>query len=207
MNQSTNGCTPNGVIVAPDVKGLIFDCDGTLIDTLPLHHQAWWAAIPATSQEVPAEFFFEAAGMPDEELVVLLNKTFGYQLEPRGTAAAKESWFLKNLDGARPVAPVVSIVQSYRGRLPMAVASGSSRLAVETMLAVTGLGHYFDAIVAAEDVTRPKPSPDPFLEAARRLNVAPELCQVFEDSELGLEAGRRAGMKVTDIRLLPVPKL
>jgi HAD superfamily hydrolase (TIGR01509 family) len=201
-----NGRNINGVAVAPGVRALIFDCDGTLVDTLSLHHRAWWAAIPATGQEVPVKFLLGVAGKPDEEVVMLLNKTFGYRLDPGLTAAAKETWFLHNLHHVRPIVPVVNLVESYRGRLPMAVASGSSRLAVQAMLAATGLSEYFETVVAAEDSVRPKPAPDPFLEAARRLNVAPEHCQVFEDSELGFEAARRAGMRVVDVRLLAGPQ-
>lgn len=197
-----NGRNGHGAALAPEIQALIFDCDGTLVDTLPLHHQAWWATIPATCQEVPVKFLLGVAGMPNEEVVMLLNKTFGYRLDPVLTAAAKETWFLNNLHHVRPIIPVVNLVEFYRGRLPMAVASGSSRLAVQAMLAAIGLTEYFETIVAAEDSVRPKPAPDPFLEAARRLKVAPEHCQVFEDSELGFEAARRAGMRVVDIRLL-----
>jgi HAD superfamily hydrolase (TIGR01509 family) len=206
VNVTKNGHGVNGITAAPGVRALIFDCDGTLVDTLSLHHRAWWAAIPATGQEVPVEFLLGVAGKPDEEVVVLLNKTFGYRLDTRLTAAAKETWFLNNLHHVRPIVPVVNIVKSYRGKLPMAVASGSSRLAVQAMLAATGLTAYFETVVAAEDSGRPKPAPDPFLVAARRLNVAPEHCQVFEDSELGLEAARRAGMRVVDVRLLAGPQ-
>ncbi len=197
-----NGHGANGMVAPPGVRALIFDCDGTLVDTLPLHHQAWWAAIPATGQEVPVEFLLGVAGKPDEEVVMILNDTFGYRLDARLTAVAKETWFLNNLHQVRPIVPVVDIVKAYSGKLPLAVASGSSRLAVQAMLAVTGLTAYFETVVAAEDAGRPKPAPDPFLEAARRLDVAPEHCQVFEDSELGFEAARRAGMRVVDVRLL-----
>lgn len=190
----------NIIAIKPYVRALIFDCDGTLADTLSIHHRAWWAAIPATREQVPAEFLYQLSGTSDEELVLVLNRTFGYRLEPQQTAAAKQAWFLENLHSARPIIPVVNVARRYRGRLPMAVASGSSRLVVHSILQAIGLTGCFDTIVAAEDVVRAKPAPDVFLEAARELNVLPEYCQVFEDSDLGLEAARRAGMIATDIR-------
>jgi beta-phosphoglucomutase-like phosphatase (HAD superfamily) len=112
----------------------------------------------------------------------------------------KESAFLDFLAEVRPVEPVYRIAEAYRGRLPMAVASGGYGEVVRKTLDAIGVRGWFGAVVTAEDTARHKPDPDVFLEAARRLGVEPAGCVVFEDTDIGLEAARRAGMHRVDVR-------
>jgi len=187
-------------------SALIFDCDGTLADTMPLHYAAWVQALHQRHGHLPEELFYALAGVPTVEIVRLINERFGYTLEPEETAAAKEALYEALLPQARPIPPVVALVHEYRGRLPLAVASGGLRRLVGLTLAGLGLTDAFQAVCTAEDVAHGKPAPDLFLFAAERLAVAPETCVVLEDSELGLEAAGRAGMQAVDIRpWLPAP--
>lgn len=187
--------------VAPHVKGLIFDSDGTLVDTMPLHYLAWVETLNGYQAEFPEPLFYELAGVPSDKIVSVLNEKFGYNLDPAGITHAKEVLFIeKYLPQAQPITLVVDIAKAHKGKMPMAVATGGIPAVVNKALDVIGLDGFFDTVVTALDVEHGKPAPDPFLEAARRIGVAPELCQVFEDSDAGLEGARRAGMVATDVR-------
>jgi beta-phosphoglucomutase family hydrolase len=183
-----------------DRKGLIFDCDGTIADTMPLHYKAWAAALREHGHDFPEALFYEMAGIPSVRIVELLNERHGYHMPPIETADRKERMYLDTIQHVRAIEPVVQIVNEYAGRLPMAVATGGTRaIACKTLEALNILQH-FAALVTADDVAHGKPAPDIFLEAARRINVDPKLCCAFEDAELGLQSARAAGMLVIDVR-------
>jgi len=180
--------------------GAIFDCDGTLADTMPLHYRAWCEALARQGASMSEALFYELGGVPTEEIVRILNARHGIALDAKATAAAKEALYVTLLPCATPVEPVVALVREYQGRYPLAVASGGIRALVDRTIAALGLDGCFQAILTAEDVARGKPEPDLFLLAAERIGVRPERCVVYEDSDLGLEAARRAGMLGVDVR-------
>lgn len=190
---------PLSAITRP-FAGVIFDCDGTLADTMPLHYRAWVEALRPRSAEFPEPLFYELGGVPTVRIVEILNERFGYTLDPEAVAHHKEELYEELLPEARPVERVCALVHEYAGRYPLAVASGGLRRLVVKTLEALGLLPHFQAVCTAEDVEHGKPAPDLFLYAARQLGVAPEDCVVFEDSDLGLEAARRAGMQGVDIR-------
>jgi HAD superfamily hydrolase (TIGR01509 family) len=181
-------------------RAAIFDCDGTLAHTMPLHYRAWVEALRARESEMAEQLFYDLAGVPTKDIVSILNDRFGYRLDVEETAAAKEALYEELLPQAPPVPRVVSLVRDYHGRYPLAVASGGLRRLVERTLQGLGLQGHFDVLCTTEDVARGKPAPDLFLYAAERLGVPPIDCVVFEDADLGLEAARRAGMQPVDIR-------
>ena len=182
-------------------RGLIFDCDGTLADTMPIHHRAWVAMLAAHGIPFPAARFYQLGGMPTAQIIGVLSVESGVAVaDLDGMVHAKESAFLEFLSEVAPIAEVVAVAGAYRGRLPMAVASGGYRAVVLQTLAKVGVGDWFDALVCAEDTARHKPEPDVVLEAARRLGVPAEACVVFEDTDIGLEAAARAGMAAVDVR-------
>ncbi len=188
-------------IVVPDyIKGLIFDCDGTLVDSMPLHMRAWEYAIREKGGTWDLEFFVSQKGMPEEDIVVLYNTRFSSELDPSDTVKTKHRFFRAHAAEFKPIQHVVDVVMKHQGRLPMAIASGGVRENVELELKTIKVRRFFSVILTADDDIKPKPSPDIFLEAAQRLGVAPECCQVFEDGDLGLEAARIAGMLPTDVR-------
>lgn len=184
----------------PHIQALIFDCDGTLADTMPLHTLAWEETMRAVGAELPENLIYDLAGASNTIIAGVLNETLGLDLDPEKISLEKDERFLQHLSEVKPITPVVAIAQKYKKRLPMAVATGGTPLQVSSILNTLGLSDFFDAVVTAHDVTHPKPAPDIFLECARRLNVAPENCHVFEDGDFGVEAARRAGMRVSDIR-------
>ena len=189
------------MLTFPDhIRGLIFDCDGTVADTMPLHYQAWVAALGEHGVDLPEAFFYELAGVPTARIIEILNDRHGRHMPVEATAERKESLYMDRVHQVMPISPVVEIIERYHGRLPMAVATGGGRAVVTKTLNALGLLDRFDALVTADDVRHGKPAPDIFLEAARRIGVAPELCVGFEDAELGLQSVRAAGMLAIDVR-------
>lgn len=188
-------------LAVPDgVRGLIFDCDGTLVDTLPLHYVAWRETFAELGLACPLEFLVRHNGKPTDRIVALYNAEFGRSIDVGKFTADKERRTHALLDRARPIEPVAALAREYCGRLPMAVVSGSNRPNVELALRAAALAALFAVVLTADDGLPPKPDPGLFLEAARRMGVAPRQCQVFEDADSGLEAARRAGMLATDVR-------
>lgn len=183
------------------IRGLIFDCDGTLVDSMPLHIKAWEFAINDAGLKWDFEFFDSKKGMPSNEILELYSKEYGVSIDIEKILQTKYDYFYKHRTEFKPIEHVVDIVFEYKDKLPMSVASGGSRKTVNVQLDDLGIRHLFKAIITADDNLKSKPAPDMFLEAAHRMNVEPHLCQVFEDGELGLEAARKAGMLATDIRL------
>jgi HAD superfamily hydrolase (TIGR01509 family) len=186
-------------------SALIFDCDGTLIDSMPAHYVAWRATLDAVGIDFPEHRFYQLAGTPTDRIIELLANEQSIAVDVNALAIRKEQAYLDGLHRIAPIPSVVNVVREHLGRLPMAVASGGFRDVVLRQLEQIGLHQVFDAIVCAEDTPRYKPHPDVFLEAARRLGVSPSECCVYEDADLGLEAARRAGMAMVDIRTWHTP--
>ena len=186
--------------IFPDTKGLIFDCDGTLADTMPLHMEAWCETFADYGEECPYEFVNRLKGTPAEKIVAMFNQKFGRKINPIKFAQDKNRRSRKKLNRAKPIDPVIRIVRNYRDKLPMAVASGGTRRNVLLTLEVIGLKDEFVTVITSDDKLKSKPAPDIFIEAARRMKVEPTYCQVFEDGDVGLQAARVAGMIATDVR-------
>jgi len=182
---------------------LIFDCDGTLVDSMPAHFAAWQATLGPLGIQLTEERFYGLAGTPTDRIAAILVREHQVEADPREVSTQKETHYLNSLHLLRPIEPVVEIVRQSLGRKRLAVASGGFRRVVARQLEHVGLGDAFEVLVTAEDTPRHKPEPDVFLEAARRLGVPPAECCVYEDADLGVEAARRAGMACVDIRLSP----
>jgi HAD superfamily hydrolase (TIGR01509 family) len=192
-------------LLTPD-QAFIFDLDGTLADTMPAHYVAWTAVARRHGLSFPEDRFYALGGVPTVKIAAMLIAEAGQTLDPVLVAREKEQAYLDQvLGGAAPIqaiAPVLEIARQRRADGPMAVASGSVRRLVDHTLGALGIADWFVAVIAAEDTPRHKPEPDVFLEAARRMSAAPDRCTVYEDTEVGLEAARRAGMHAVDVRPL-----
>jgi HAD superfamily hydrolase (TIGR01509 family) len=179
---------------------LIFDCDGTLADTMPAHYVAWKRTMEALGIAFPEDRFYALAGVPAPDIIAMLAGEAGLSVDVERIAHEKETLFHASIPSVLAIDPVVEIVRSNHGILPMAVASGSPRWSVEAIVGQLGLGAMFGVMVCAGEVERPKPAPDVFLACAERLGVDPARCCVYEDSELGLDGARAAGMGAVDVR-------
>jgi beta-phosphoglucomutase-like phosphatase (HAD superfamily) len=188
-----------------DHDALLFDCDGTLADTMPAHYRAWLEVTAPHGIEFDEDRFYSLGGRPTRDIVATLFAEVGLAVDVDHAAGVKERSFLAQLDRILPIDPVVDVVHRSRGRVPMAVVTGGYQDVCRRILARVGIADCFDTIVASEDTTRHKPDPEPFLEAARRLGARPERCVVWEDSGLGIEAARRAGMHWIDVRSFHTP--
>ena len=181
---------------------LIFDCDGTLADTMPTHYVAWRAALNARQADMTEDHFYSMAGWPTDAMIRQLNAQFGYGLPVEETHDDKERRYVEMLHQVVEIKAIADIARAYKGKVPIAVASGATAPVLRQTLDAVGLTPLFDAIVSSDEVTHGKPAPDIFLLAAERLGVPPEQCIVYEDGEPGIVAGQRAGMRVVDIRVL-----
>lgn len=190
----------NYIPVDPSAKALIFDMDGTLIDTIHSHYEAWQKACAPYGVSFSLDYFFTLTGRPPIELSKRIVTEYGMRVSPQQLFHEKEAIFLKNMHTVEVIHPVITIVKQFHGLLPLAVGTGSNRPMAIEMLTSTGLFTFFDIVVTADDVTNYKPHPETFLNCADFFKVAPSHCQVFEDGQLGLEAAQAAGMIVTDVK-------
>jgi len=184
---------------------LIFDCDGTLVDTPPLYARAYVQAATAHGVKMTGDWYLARAGLSEHVLMDAMEEMHGRPYDRAALIASMRAAFMADIDALREIEVVADIARAWHGRKPLAVASGGPRRAVETSLGATGLRSLFDVLVTIEDVRAGKPEPDLFLEAARRIGIAPARCLVFEDSEQGVDAARRAGMRVIDVTRLSAP--
>jgi beta-phosphoglucomutase-like phosphatase (HAD superfamily) len=185
--------------INPKAKGLIFDLDGTLADTMPIHYLAWKNAAARYGIDFTPGLFMQLAGIPLYPTVEKLNHIFGKAIDPMEMGNIKEIEFEKNMNLTPEIKIVTDLVRTNHGTLPMAVGTGGSRRLSFKTLEIIGLRKYFDVLVSSEDVSNFKPHPETFLKCAELMGVAPVDCEVFEDGILGIRAARSAGMMVVDV--------
>ena len=185
--------------VNPKAKALIFDLDGTLANTMPIHYIAWKNAAAKYGIDFTIEVFMKLAGIPLYPTVEKLNEMFGKNIDPREMGDIKEAEFEANMHLPPEIKPVTDLVRQWHGKLPMAVGTGGSRRLSLKTLEIIGLKGYFDILVSSEDVSEFKPHPMTFMRCAELMGVDPADCEVFEDGMLGFQAAKAAGMMVTDV--------
>jgi len=172
----------------------LFDCDGTIADSMPLHYIAWKKALAEWNCTFDEQLFYTLGGTPVAEIVSLLNKKQGLSMPVESVSSRKENLYMELLPQLKAVPEVVEQIDAQHGRIPFAVVSGSTRESVTASLDSLKLLDRFDTMVCAGDYKKSKPDPECFLLAASKLGVAPESCLVFEDTDMGIQAARAAGM-------------
>lgn len=190
-------------------EAYIFDCDGTLADSMPVHYQAFLKTFEemGITVDLTEEIYYGLAGAPIHEFVAKINKEFNTTIDSHQVDEWKNIFYREALDQIGPVQSVVDLLKSTVGKLPIAVASGGTLHCVSRTLKIIGVADDIDALVTAEDVQNGKPAPDIFLKAAELLSVDPTKCLVFEDAALGIQAAYAAGMKAVHVETHPYAKL
>ena len=180
---------------------VIFDCDGTLVDSMPAHFEAWCEALSmhGAGGIFKEDVFMAMGGRPTRDIVVEINDEYDLRLDPEAVAFAKREAFLKRIHSLTLIDEIAAFAESLRGKMPLAVASGGSRMVVEKTLRVVGISDWFDEVITADDVSEGKPAPDIFLHAARLLGVVPSRCLALDDAPAGILAAQRAGMQVVAV--------
>lgn len=184
-----------------DFAGYIFDCDGTLIDSMPVHYKAWDAAMRQRGLKGPLseDLFYSLGGVPTLKVAELIAKHYGLQIDPLDVFHLKENMFVEMLPQVQLINPVVEFARRVSKTHPTSVASGGPRVVVNQSLKLAGIADLFKAVVTADDVVHGKPAPDMFLLAAKLMGVPPEKCLVFEDAVPGFQAAHAAGMQVVHV--------
>ena len=181
-------------IPAGPFRAYIFDCDGTVVDSMPLHYRAWKDALAEWNCDFPEDLFYSWGGKPVRNIIADLNQIYSLTMPIDPLAIRKEALYLAQLPSLKAIPEVVEHITAQHGRIPLAVASGSRKDSVVGSLTTVGLLDKFETMVSAGDYIHPKPAPDCFLLAAERLGIAPKDCLVFEDTQLGIQAATAAGM-------------
>jgi beta-phosphoglucomutase family hydrolase len=206
MNLMNNLQNPMADWRLQDYTAILFDCDGTLADTMPAHYRAWLHVTNHHGIRFDEDYFYALGGQPTRDILATLASEASIEIDLDQASEMKEQAFLEQVAHVKAIDPVIAAVRRAHGHVPVAVVTGGYRDVCEKILCQIGVREYFDVIVASEDTSRHKPDPDPFLEAARRLGVQPEGCLVWEDSDLGVESARRAGMQWIDVRSFHQPE-
>ena len=188
-------------LTADGFDAVIFDCDGTLVHSMPLHFEAWCEALSmhGAANIFKEDVFYAMGGRPTKDIVVEINDEYGLKLDPEKVAFSKREAFLRKLGQLELIDEVAAFAEALRGKLPMAIATGGTRLVIEKTLQAVGVSDLFEEVITADDVANGKPAPDIFLKAAQMLGVKPERCLVLEDAPAGVMAGQLAGMTVIAI--------
>src|SRR5277367_6711897 len=184
------------------IKGLVFDCDGTLAHTMPLHWRAWQVITTKYKLHFPEDRFYALGGVPSRDILQMLAKEQGVTLDLVLAAHEKENAYLPLMSEVEPIHAVVEIAKANYGKIPMAVASGGTQQIICDVLEHLKIRHLFGAVVTSEMVQNQKPAPDIFLEAVRCIGIDPKFCRGYEDTDLGMQAIRSAGMEAVDVREL-----
>ena len=172
----------------------LFDCDGTIADSMPLHYIAWKKALAEWNCTFDERLFYALGGTPVAEIVSMLNQRQGLNMPVQRVASRKEQLYMEQLPELKAIPEVVEHIEAQHGRIPFAVVSGSTRDSVTASLGSLQLLDKFDALICAGDYQKSKPDPEAFLLGAAKLGVAPAACLVFEDTEMGIQAATAAGM-------------
>jgi len=185
------------IIINPKAQALIFDLDGTIADTMPVHFMAYKNVLREYNIKFTAQLFTSLAGIPAIQTIQKLNEIFGTEMDPVKTGQLKEDEYEKMMHKMKPITPVTELIKMYHGKYPMSIGTGGYRRLAWKTLEILGLKDYFEILVASEDVKHPKPHPETFLKCASLMGIKPEFCHVFEDGELGVQAASSAGMMST----------
>jgi beta-phosphoglucomutase family hydrolase len=186
--------------IAPGAKALIFDLDGTLADSLPTHILCWHEVCKNFNYKFDESIMVRMTGMPTRRFAEYIKKDSGCEFSVDEIMKMKQEQFYKRVGEIKAIEKMALFVKENYGKIPMSIGTGGGKRSSRMILEVIGLDKYFPVIVTADDVTKHKPEPETFLKCAELMGIEPQYCQVFEDGEPGMNAARKGGMILTDVR-------
>ena len=175
---------------------ILFDLDGTLIDSMPYHNEAWMKAFSDHGVTIDQKFLDETAGMASTRIVGIVNERFTKNLDPKELSAYKRNIYLENIDKVKPFTPVMDIVKKYHNKIPLGIVTGSSHAVVDFLLPKLEIAHYFDSIVCSDDTELGKDSIAPYELSKKHLNINLKNSLFLDDGDVGLRGAKLAGMDV-----------
>ncbi len=182
-----------------EYSALLFDLDGTLINSMPLHNKAWKDAFAANGVTITEEFLQETAGMKSVRIVEIVNERFNIELDPKAVARQKRNQYLSTLHKVEVVAPLLEILKKYKDKKPMGIITASSHEVVDQLLPKLGIEHYFQSIICADDTQLGKDTTEPYSLASEQLGTQMKECIFFDDGDVGLKGARLSGMDVVHV--------
>jgi HAD superfamily hydrolase (TIGR01509 family) len=182
-----------------DFKALIFDLDGTLIDSMPFHNQAWFRTMSELGLDIDETFLKETAGLSSEIIVSVINKKFSKNLDPREVSEKKRDCFLEVMHKVEVVQPVLDIIKKYHKKKPLGIITGGSHDVVDVLLPKLNIDFYFDSIICADDTKNGKDHPEPYELMGKHLSIDTKDCIFFDDGDVGLKGAMSAGMTVVHV--------
>lgn len=193
----------SGIIIPSDIEAIIFDMDGTLVDNMPLHIEAWIEAGKRFGVEVTASMIEEHSGTPTSEIVEYYNKCGLWSVDVEAFTLVKQELYreVKSAAGTgKLIEPMAEVIEYCKGKMPMSVGTGASRPNALSTLEELGVLNLMTIVVSADDVAKGKPHPEVFLKCSEAMQIDPSKCLVFEDAEKGIESAIAAGMPYIDLR-------
>ncbi len=187
------------ITIPSNIKGLIFDLDGTIANTMPNHFKAWRHAVSPYGIDFNKELFLSLTGMSKISTIIKLNELFGTTMNPKKVGKSKDQFFKTLVHETKEIEVVANVIRKFHNKLPMAIGTGSTTGGAKQTLEITGMQQYFNIVITSDDVVQGKPHPETFLKCADLMQVNPKECIVFEDGELGMQAARSAGMMIIDV--------
>jgi len=179
---------------------IIFDCDGTLVNSAPLHYSAFQAALQQQNASLDRSWYMQRLGLTRVELITELCEAQSLSIDVRQAVADSEAHYVRLTQHVEEIPEVVNIARQLHSKVPLAVASSGQKQSVQSSLQRVGIVHLFDAVLTADDVAVCKPDPAIYIAAAQAVGIDPAKCLVFEDTEEGLSSGKAAGAQVVDVR-------
>jgi len=187
------------ITIPSNAKGLIFDLDGTIANTMPNHFKAWRKAVSPYGIDFDEELFMSLTGMARKPTINKLNQLFNTKMNPEIVGGIKEEYFKLLVSETKEIEVVANVIRKFHKKLPMAIGTGSTTEGAKQTLEIIGMQQYFNIVITSDDVVYGKPHPETFLKCAELMQVNPTECVVFEDGILGMKAAKTAGMMVIDI--------